>query len=122
MFCAVVSSLPCPTLPPPPTYQLEFPATVVGILDARVGPQGTDGGQVLHEDLGVHQALGHHGGARVERHHGVAVRLIGCLSPGDVELLAGVHQHPYTCEQEEGLEEERKNRRVRENEDCVTPR
>jgi len=79
------------------THQLKLPASVVGALDARVGPQGLDGGQVLHEDGALHLPAGPGGRARVERHQGVAVRLVVRVAPRDVQLLPRVHQHPDTC-------------------------
>lgn len=76
------------------THQLELPPTIVGVLDALVGPQGPDGRQVVLEDLLLHHAVAlGHDRARVERHHGVAVLLVGRFAPRDVELLSSVHQH-----------------------------
>lgn len=81
------------------TYQLELPPAVVGVLDARVGPQGPDGGQVPQEDARLQLPARHLCGAGVERHHAVPVLLVVSVPPGDVQLLPGVHQHSHTWEQ-----------------------
>lgn len=80
-----------------PTYQLKLPTAVVGVLDARVGPQGFDGRQVPQEVGRLQLPAGHLGRARVERHQAVAVLLVVRVTPGDVQLLPGVHQHTDAC-------------------------
>lgn len=83
------------------TYQLKLPAAVVGVLDARVGPQGPDGGHVLQEDARLQLPARHLGGAGVERHQALPVLLVVFVSPGDVQLFPGVHQHAHTCKEAE---------------------
>lgn len=76
------------------THKLELSPTVVGVLDALIGPEGSDGRQVVLEDLLLHHAVAlSHDGPRIERHHCVAMLLIGRFAPWDVELLSSVHQH-----------------------------
>lgn len=79
------------------THQLELSPTVIGILDALVGPQGSNGRQVVLENLVFHHAmtLGHRRSC-VERHHGVAMLLVGRFAPRDVELFSSIHQHSNT--------------------------
>lgn len=78
------------------SYQLEFPAPIVGILDAAVLPQGPDGRKVLQEHSRLHHPLGSHGGAGIECHQLVPVELVFVISPGNMKLLSGIHQHPHT--------------------------
>lgn len=75
------------------TYQLELTAAIIGVLDAHVGPQRLDGGQVVQEDWGLQLPTGHLGRAGVEGHQAVAVLLVGRVAPRDVQLFAGVNQH-----------------------------
>lgn len=78
------------------THQLKLPAPIVGVLYARVCPQGLNGGQVLQENRCLKLPTGHLGWAGVERHQVVAVRLVVFITPRNVQLLTGVHQHTYT--------------------------
>lgn len=78
------------------THQLELPAAIVGVLYARVHPQSCDGGQVLQEDRGLQLPAGHLRRPGVERHQLVPVLLIVLLTPWDVQLFPGIHQHTYT--------------------------
>lgn len=77
-------------------YQLKLSSSVIGILNTSVLPQGTDGGQVVQKDFGLHHPFGHQGRASVEGHHCLPMNLILRVSPRDVQLLTGIHQHPDT--------------------------
>lgn len=79
------------------THQLELSSTVIGVLDALVGPQGSDGRQVVLENFMFHHAMtvGHRRPS-VKRHHGVSVLLVGRFAPWDVEFLSSIHQHSNT--------------------------
>lgn len=45
------------TLGNPVTHQLELSAAVIGILDALVSPQSTDGWQVVLKNFRLHHAM-----------------------------------------------------------------
>lgn len=77
------------------TYQLKLPATIVGVLYARVHPQSFNGGQVLQEDGGLQLPAGHLSRPGVERHQVVPMPLIVLVTPWDVQLFPGIHQHTY---------------------------
>lgn len=76
------------------THQLELAAASVGCLDARVAPEGTQGGHVQLEGARLH------GNARLalKRHHEHAVLLVLRVLPGDAQLVPRVHQHPHALQ------------------------
>ena len=78
------------------THQLKLPATIVGVLYARVGPQSGDGRQVLLEDGRLQLPGGHLSRPGVKRHQAVPVPLVVLVTPRDVQLFPGIHQHTHT--------------------------
>lgn len=96
-------------------YQLELPATIVGVLYTRVLPQSFNEGQVLQEDRRLQLPAGHLRRPGVKRHQAVPVLLVGGVTPRDVQLFPGVHQHTNTWTESGEIhfkEEDRRGRQV----------
>lgn len=85
------------------TYQLKLVATIIGSLYTRVQPQSFDCRQVPQQDGRIQVPADHLSRPGVERHQLVPMLLVIRVTPRDVQLLTGVHEHTYTWIEEETL-------------------